>query len=210
MSEQKPSVNVPGSDPQTPKPEVDDKGVSWENRAKEMERKLKAAEARANELAQKVETTKPQPSVDERKAAVERRLMEFVEDPDNYLERHYQERKFRDELPEAEQWLRTQEGYSPEDDSRIGAIIQEHGLNQPSPKLRAKAAWKILKAEKLEREFSDKKREDRVSKSAPDGNGRSTPTNSGKPSRADLLKDLRKSRNAQEQAAILGKLEDTR
>ncbi len=205
MPEQNPPV-TDGAPAAPAKTDVDAKGVSWENRAKEMERKYRDLEAKVNAPA-------PQPeSRDDRAKGNEQLLQDFVANPVEVMDRHYQMRKFQDELPVAENWLKTQDYFSPEDQDRLGQIIRENGFTQPSPMARARAAYAILKGEKLEREFSDKKREDKISKTAPDSGGKTAPVD-GKPNRNDVLKLLAKAqakRDHHESARLLGVLEDTR
>lgn len=189
-----------------PVPEKDNRGVSWENRAKEMERKYAELHAKVEAMNQ------PKPNPDDPAKQKERVIMEFVEDPHGFVDREIQKRKHSEELPEAESWLRSQPHYASTDDARIGEIIRENQLLHPSPKMRAKAAYNILKAEKLEREFADKKRESDVTKSSPDGSARSAPVKT-EVTRRDLIKQLdlaQRRGDSNESYRILSKLEDVR
>ena len=82
--------------------------------------------------------------------------------------------------------------------------------------LRAKAAWNILKAEKLEKEFStfqaDRKRENTVTKTMPDSSSRSVSTDT-KPKRADLIAQLKQAAAKGEsrmEIELINLLEDVR
>lgn len=177
----------------------DERGVDWKNRAMEYERKYKELEA-------KVPAKEPTPQLPEDK---QKRLMEFVEDPDGYLDRHYQERKFREELPVAEDWLSKQPHFSGWD--RVKDLVKEHQIGG-SPMRAARTVSELLKAEALEREFSDKKRTETISKSSPDTVSRTT-TVDNKTTRRDLIKQLAKAQakgDMQESARLLDKLEDVR
>jgi hypothetical protein len=178
----------------------DPRGVSWENRAKELERKLQSVEAKMNAAP------KP-PELPEDK---QKRLMEFVEDPDGYMDRHYQQRKFNEELPVAEKWLAQQPHFTTWDDAK--ALISEHGISFHSPSKAVKTVNELLKARALEREFSEKKRVETVEKSSPEGSVRTAPVN-GKPKRHDLIKQLaaaQRKGDSQASYRILNQLEDVR
>lgn len=181
----------------SPDVKVDAKGVPWENRAKEFERKYEEMRSKNEEFEARMARLES-PKVDathEDQAAVGReKLQEFVSDPDAYLERRLLEREFQREIPQAESWLRTQPDFSKEDESRVAQIIRENGLSQPSPMLRAKAAYKLLKAEKLERDFVDRTRQNQAQGAMLEGTGRSTPKQDG-PTRDELLKQLAKADN---------------
>jgi len=192
---------------------VDDKGVPWENRAKENERKLEAAQKEIDALKARVSSI-PEPRYEEPSPEViqeekKKRLMEFVEDPDGYIERQITQKEHRKEVPLAQQWLKTQPQYSPEDDSRIVQIIQERELFNQSPMKRAQTAYEILKAEKLEREFSkykqDSSRETSLGQAMGEGTGRSVKKENA-PRRSDLLKELAQAEKAQDyrRAAEIG------
>ena len=195
---------------------TDDKGVPWENRAKEFERKLSDAQARLQELETRRSEPAPAPADEEKAAEMKKqKILEFVEDPEGYIERRLVEREWRREEPQAVDWLKTQ-GMTDEDKPRISQIIKEHGISAPSPMARAKAAWKILRSETLEKEFSskeaDRKREDSVTRSMPDGSSRSTPTKTG-PKRAELvaqLRDASRSGDMQKEIQLINLLEDVR
>lgn len=179
-------VTDPKADPA--KPETDPRGVPWENRAKELERKLNAAVAEIETLKN---PAKPS-SVDDRQKEKERIIMEFVEDPQGFISREHQRLKFQEELPQAESWLKSQPNFSEADTQRLGEIIRENGIMAPSPMLRARAAYKILAAEKIEREFQDKQRQEKVKSTSPDAPQRSANTVDNKPKKAELVEQLRK------------------
>lgn len=181
----------------------DSRGVSWENRAKEMERKYKDLEARVNSMNQP--PAKPELPEDKQK-----RLMEFVDDPDGYLDNYYQKRKFDEELPQAEDWLAKQPHFTNWDHAK--AKLREHGINFASPLRAVRTLNEILKAEALEREFSEKKRETAVEKSAPEGSTRTVPVNT-KPKRHDLIKQLaaaQRKGDTQTSYRLIAQLEDVR
>ena len=175
-------------------------------------------ELSAQMSAQEMETTKTETVVteDEKAEAKKRQIYEFANDPDAYIDRRLAEREFKKELPAAEQWIKSQDGFAPEDETKVMHIIREHGLQQPSPMLRAKAAWKILQAEKLEKEFSDikadRKRENTVTKTMPDSTSRSVSTDT-KPKRSDLIAQLKTAAakgDSRRERDLINLLEDVR
>ena len=196
----------------------DEKGVPWKNRAQEFQRKYEETQKELEKVKSAPPETKAleAPNEDEQREKRKARLYDFVEDPDKYIEGRIAEREIKREMPAAEAWVRSQEGFAVEDEAHIMRIIREHGLNQNSPMLRAKSAWQILKAEKLEREFSqgkaDKSREDRVSRTTPDSASRSAATRTG-PKRAEIIAQLKQAADAgdsRKQADLLNQLEDVR
>ena len=191
---------------------ADEKGVPWENRAKEMERKHGEAIKRIQELEARVSQPATEPAAEEVAEAKKQKIAEFVEDPDAYIDRKVQEREFKRRLPEAISWLKSQSGFGEGDDVVVDRVIHENGLVHPDPMLRAKAAWGILKAERLEREFSEGQRRDRISSSMPEGSGRSVQKQDA-PKRADLISQLKtaqKQGDHQGTLRLLSQLEDVR
>jgi len=199
--------------------EKDERGVSWENRAKEYERKLEETRREMEELKARIpgNGTNGQDSRQEDSAeAKKNKILDFVNDPDAYIEQQVRLREAKRELPQAAQWLRSQDGFKSEDEQRIAAVIQEYGLIDPSPMVRAKAAWRILQGEKLEKELaagrSGKAREESIMRASPDGTARTSPSKQQK-SRKELLvmlRDAEQKGDFQESARVVDLLEDAR
>lgn len=194
---------------------VDHRGVPLENVVKEYQRKLEDATKRIGDLEARVVPAKAEeagPSAEESAEERKMRLQEFVSDPDAYIERRLLQREFEREKPAAEAWLRSQKDFSNDDEVRILQIIKENQLFQPSPMLRAKAAFNLLQAEKLQREFVDQTRERSVMASMPEGAGRATPKKAG-PSRGELIAQLAEAERSGHRGKaldILNLLEDVR
>lgn len=176
--------------------EVDSKGVPLENRFKELERKIedkyqKELEQTRKELeelknARQFNQAAP---VEKNQNFVEKndpkeKLQEFVADPDAYIERRVLQREFNRQVPEAEAWLKRQEGYSTEARARIDALIFENKLNTQNhfPMERASIAWKLYQAENSAKSREDKadeqRRENALKSSSIEGNGRNAPKDS--------------------------------
>lgn len=194
----------------------DEKGVPWKNRAAEFQRKLEDSQKEIENLRSRATEAKTTPSESDVAEAKKQEIVRMVEmGPDAYFEQKRTEWEWKKEFPQAEDWLRTQ-GMTEDERPLIRKIIEDHGISAPSPMLRAKAAWKILRAEKLEKEFasqeSDKKREDSVKSTMPDSGSRSTATKTG-PKRAELLAELRdvsKKGDRFREAELLDQLSDVR
>jgi len=200
----------------------DDKGVPWENRAKEFERKH-AELLKENEALKAQIDAAPMESGGEDdgdgktdQEETKKKLLEFVSDPDSYIESILLSRQAKRELPQAVAWLKEQSGYTPDDNARIAQVISEYGINHPSPLVRAKAAWQFIRSERLEKEAADKaadgKREKDASKTMPEGVGKSQAKGTG-PKRADLLKQLAAAENRgdwQQSSELINLLEDVR
>lgn len=190
MADTEKDVNATESSPDV---KADAKGVPWENRAKEFERKYEEQRLEFEDMKARManlETPVRETSKEDEAAEGREKLQQLVKDPDAYIERRLMERELQRELPAAESWVRSQPDFMKEDEIRLAQIIKEHGLSQPSPMLRAKSAYRILKAEKLEREFVDKTRQSNVQGAMLEGSGRAAPKKDG-PSRNDLLNQLR-------------------
>jgi len=181
------------------KTEVDAKGVPLENRIKEMERKLQdkydkelAALKQEQEAFKASLNAQDEPKPED---AAKEELLRFVKSPKDYIRGTLSETRFQDEIPQAENWLRSQKGYSKDDDDKIVQIIRERKLNNPymSPRERAETAWEILESRKLrEKQTSqtdDERREASIRKTSTEEGGRSTSVKTG-PTRADLIKKL--------------------
>ncbi len=182
--------------------EKDERGVSWENRAKEYERKMKELETKVNQMAAPKEPAVPEDT--------QKLLGDFVSDPAKFLDNHYQQRRYQEDLPKAEKWLSEQPHF--QDWEKAKALIREHRIDFSDPIRGARTVSDLMKKESLEREFSEKKRETTVNKSGPDGGSRSTPV-ATKTTRRDLIKQLQKAQakgDLQESTRILGALEDVR
>lgn len=182
-------------------PEVDEKGVPWSNRVKELERKLTDREREFQELqtwkqnyeAEQVRETQTQPDPKEK-------LMQFVGNPDGYIESLVEAREkkrmdenYKSELTRVRPWLATQKEYKQEDDVRLLEIEREYALSHPSPLQRVSKAYDILQKEKALARFNstddDKKREEQIRNNAPEGTGKAT--SKDRPiTRNDLLRKL--------------------
>lgn len=185
------------------KTDVDERGVPLINKVKELDRKFADKERELAQVRQELAEFKAaikEPETETKDP--KEKLMEFVQDPDAwYLKKRAAEdqekfqREFQNQIPEAEKWIKDQKGYSQDDDARIFQIITENKLNTPHhlPMERAKTAWKILNAEKREKEMStmteETRRETVVRKTSADGGGKSTQKTDG-PTRAELIRKL--------------------
>ena len=191
-----------------PKEEVDDRGVPLANKVKELERKLQdkyekeLADTRRELQELKASWHQPEPEPEPAQYDPKAELMEFVKSPSAFLkaqlaeeERQKEMAAFQRQIPEAEAWIKSQPGYSNEDEARIFQIIQENKLNTPyhKPMERAELAWKLLNAEKRDKVISSKAEEDRreaaINKTSTEGGGKNVPRQTT-PSRADLINKL--------------------
>lgn len=180
--------------------EVDDKGVPLSNRLKELERKLQdkyekeLAETR-RELQELKSSFEPKKTDNGTEDIAKADLMEFVKNPKGFMRSAYEEVEFQRQIPQAESWLKTQKGYSSSDDERILQIIKENKLNTPyhSPMERATTAWRLLNAEKHEKQASsqtdEEKREASLQRSSAEGTGKATPKQAPV-TRTDILRKL--------------------
>jgi len=195
---------------------VDDKGVPWMNRAKEMERKYGELESRSKELEAKLNGVIGKLAetgvnvLDHSDEARKReRLTTFASDPDAFTDSKIEEAMFRLEGREAADWLQAQEGWKPEYGTEIGRIIQEEGLFS-RPLKRAKTAWSLLKDSHPDfvraREEARAKELSRYQVSGP---GRSAPVPESQEEQ-DLLKALKSTGNIMEQSKLIAKLSSAR
>lgn len=190
-------VNVSG-DSSAP-PAVDDKGVPYMNRVKELERKYQEAMEKLEKLQEESPEPEPVPQPDAE-------LQELVKNPKAYTARVLQELQLKAETPKAVEWLQSQEGYDREEVLRT---IREHNLEYiPSPMQQAKAAWEIVQKEKLAKKIKDFE----ANPHSTEPPGKSVPSGP-KPKRADLIAKLKEASllgNDDEKARIIGLLEDVR
>lgn len=175
--------------------EVDDKGVPLANRFKEFERKMEEKYAHDLEQTRKEldelknmrqfnsqAPTQTQNFIE--KNDPKEKLQRFVEDPDAYIEQRVQQRKFQDQVSEAEVWLQSKEGYSKDVRARIDALIFENKLNTPyhMPLDRARTAWKLFEAEhnakSLDAQADENRRESTVKSLGGEGKGKNAPKDS--------------------------------
>lgn len=204
----------PDKTEKTEKSGVDEKGVPWENRAKESERKLAEAMKRLEDLeASKTERTDTRVGESE---LTQEELRRLVQNPRKYISDLYAEENFRRETPKALEWLKSQEGYEDGDLKLVQQTISEYGISDASAMKRAEAAWKIVSRAKLEKQLAslkaDGQREREASAGRTEGKGKSeTKTTTLK--RSDLIKQLaeaqRKS-DMNETVKIIDLLEDHR
>ena len=201
-----------GVETPVPPTDKDERGVPWEQRAKEYERKFNELRGEVDALKARPEPV-PEPKVDQEEA-VKQELVRLAQNPRGYIQEVLTETDFKKELPKAESWIKTQEGYSSSDDSEIARVIKEHHINSPSPMVRAQTAWKLLQSEKLSKELASlRSNQERESgqRSAPDNSGRSAQTQT--PKRSELLAKLRDAERRGDNhasAALLDQLEDAR
>jgi hypothetical protein len=192
---------------------TDDRGVSWENRAKEYERKLKETETRLKAI-ESAEQEKARAAEAARASLPEEKqkmIAEFVEDPTAFLDRYHQKRKFDEDLPAAEEQIKKSPYFT--DWDHVGGLIRDHRVNMQEPVRGAKTVLELLKAQALEREFAEKKREASVERSSGEGSGRAVPAAAKGPTRKELLKELASAerKGDKARAAILvSQLEDVR
>lgn len=199
---------------------VDEKGVPWENRAKEFERKLQDLQAKYEELqstSEEVPTPVESPTKEQLEEMTKQELLEFVRvGPKAFFDKVLSEKSYKEQLPQAGDWIKNQSGYIEEDQARLIQIEREHNLTG-MPLSVAKTAWKILQAEKLEKEFqalrSNQTREDTVSNQKTEGTGKSIPAGTGKLKRSDVIKllaEAQKSGDYVKSQECIGMLEDLR
>lgn len=182
---------------------VDERGVPYQNRIRELERKLKEAEERLR-LSEEPESD-PEPEKAP-SGGFSNDLNELVRNPKEYIQKALAEQRFQEEIPEAQKWLNAQTGYTSADDAELVRIMRESGLQTSSlfPLKRAQTAWRILKAERLEQEKNTSKNDDvrtsKIRSTSPEGSGRVVPVKTG-PSREEAMKNL-------EQATTDGRIDD--
>ena len=184
----------------TEEKDVDEKGVPWQNRLKELERKFQdkyekeLAETRRelNEIKSSRQTRTEEPKPEDQ---AKNDLMEFVKNPKGYVQNAWREAEFQREIPAAENWIRQQKGYSPDQEARIMQIIAENKLNTPfhTPMERARTAWNLLEAEMIRKKLTEKTdeqiREEKAHREALEGSGKSA--SKEKPvTRNDVLRKL--------------------
>jgi len=200
MAEKAPDVKE--GDSSTPSA-VDEKGVPYLNRVKELERKYQETLEELNAL--KSATEEPE-ELETQTPDVE--LQELVKNPKAYMTRVMQENQLRSEVPQAVSWLESREGY---DKNEVLRVIREYGLDSiPSPKKQAEAAWGIVERERLQKKLKDSSSGGNPNLSEPPG--RSVPPGP-KVKRADLIQKLKEASllgNDEEQARIIEMLEDVR
>lgn len=174
--------------------EVDDKGVPLTNRFKEFERKMDEKYAKEleqtrkelDELKSQRQFNQQAPTAQQQNNFIEKndpkeKLLKFVEDPDAYIEQKVQQREFQRQVPEAEAWLQSQKGYSKDARARVEALIFENKLNTPyhTPMERARMAWKLLEAERInnqvESQTDEQRREAVAMASGGEGRGKTVP-----------------------------------
>lgn len=200
-----PDVNVTGGGSSNV-PAVDEKGVPYLNRVRELERKYQETLEELNAL----KSTPDEP--DEPSVQPDLELQELVKNPREYTARVYQQIQTQEEVPQAIAWLESQEGY---DKNEVLRVIRENNLEGiPSPKKQAKVAWDIIEKERLAKKFkAENGREDLIRNNSTESPGRSVPSGSPKVRRADLIAKLKEASlhgSPDEQARIVGMLEDVR
>ena len=164
---------------------VDETGVPYKNRIKELERKLKEKEEMLASLEIEEE---PEEKVNTAQLT-KQELSRLVEDPKKYISDRYAELKFQEEIPKATAWLGSRKGYTSNDDVEIVRLIREHNLQNSFPMKRAVTSWKLLQQERSESSNVDSERVSRISSTSPEGSGRTVPLKTG-PSKQELLKQL--------------------
>ena len=181
-------TDVTGSDSSTDgSTDLDSGGVPYKNRVRELERKLHDMEERLSAR----ETPAPEPVPE-----INQDLQEFVSNPNAYIQKTLAKNRFQEETFEASRWLSGQSGYSPDDDVALVRIMREHGLQTSSnfPLKRAQTAWKLLRAEKMEKNQTtsqnDSERAERLSSTSPEGSGRVVPIKTG-PSKVEAIKKFK-------------------
>lgn len=186
------------------KTEVDEKGVPLTNRFKELERKMEEKYAKQLEENRKeldelknmrnFNTQVPANNFIEKNDPKEK-LLKFVEDPDAYIEQKVQQREFARQIPEAENWLQSQKGYSKDARTRVDALIFENKLNTPfhTPMDRARTAWNLYEGELskkgLDAQADEERRENAISRVSGEGKGKNVPKNDVN-IREELIKKL--------------------
>lgn len=196
-----------GKAPEAIKP-VDDRGVPWENRAKEFERKFAETQGKLEQVTAYLQNMEAErnrhrgPTEDEVRTA---KLQELAKDPESFVEQAVEQRLVKQEVVSAAEWVRSQEDYKPEIEVELVRIMQEHNLGG-RPLQKAKTAMKILQMEKPDLFPKSKQVRDReLNQYRSEGQGRVAPP-APTESKDELLQKLAKARNSREQAELLNKI----
>ena len=196
------------SQKETSKEGADKRGVSWENVAKEQ---LRKNEQLAEKVAQMEQYLKErhQPTSQETDEEVRMRVLQmFTQDPKNFVQTLVKEQLNVEKTSKALDWVKSQEGYQPEDDVALAAIIRENGLGG-SPDRKVETAWKLFKLANPDR-FQPKKvdqadnRDKEVNRYRVAGPGRMA-SGSSSDERKKLLKSMLSAPSVSEQTEILSK-----
>jgi len=200
------------------KEDVDERGVPLLNRVRELERKLREAEERLAQSEEEEETrgeSQNSSNVD-LSNLTRQELQRLVEDPRKYVSSILQEHRIKDESFRAQDWLRSQEGYSKDIDGELVKTMRETGLFEAAmdPMQKARLLWKLYKMDKEEsvksKESSDQGRTTKVKSTSPEGSGRVVPLKTG-PTKQELIKQLiqaGKDQNFEEEVRINEALEE--
>lgn len=144
MSEEDKGVKSDSSTDQNKGSKVDERGVSWENVAREYERKFKEVSERQAQMEQYLASQR-QPSAEESAEDVRMKvLQQFATDPDGFVQTQVKRAMYAEQTTKALEWVKSQEGYQPDDDKALASIIREYGLNAP-PLKKAEAAWNLFR-----------------------------------------------------------------
>jgi hypothetical protein len=194
--------------------EKDERGVSWENRAREYERKY-------GELAQKMEqveqylTQKEQESTRSNSPNAEEeakrlQLQNLASDPEAYVQQRIQAEMYKAEAARAAEWVRSQEGFKPEHEKGILETIQKYSLGGP-PMQKAELAWRLFKMDASKtspnRSKQEESRDKEVRKYQVEGPGRVGPAPKSD-ARKELLDKLKNAKSRTEKAMLLGQITD--
>lgn len=215
-------VNDPSKSSEKPSGSVDERGVSWENRAKEFERKFaesqkknedlaKAVQSLETKMVELVEKTSPPEPQNKQELTRQERLQNLASDPDSFVDRKIHEALYKIELERAAGWLRSQEGYKSEYDAGIGETVKKYGLSG-TPKQNAETAWRLFKLDNPDmfpalRSTQTDNRDQDIRKYQVSGPGRPGPIEHSD-KRKELLKQLVSTKNPYEKARIMGEIQD--
>jgi len=201
MSEEKkvvkPAESTTASGASTSGVEKDDKGVLWENRAKEYERKLGELSGRYEKLetyvSENVKPVVPEPNVAEEARLA--KLEALAADPQGYIDQQVAVQLNKQKIETSVTWLEAQKEYKPEFKEGVRQIIRNNGMSGDPMKV-VDTAWKLYKMDnpdKFENERSSQvdSREQDVNQYRTAGPGRIGAVKQTD-ARKELLKELSK------------------
>lgn len=197
-----------------PSSSVDERGVPWENRAREFERKFNELapklEALQSQMVELVEKANPTP-VNNAEEARMSKLQALAQDPEGYVQQKINAALRQKEAEDAAKWLRSQKDYRSEFDEEIGKVVRKYALSG-QPQSNAEAAWRLFRLDNPDKFPQDKTRQEDsrerdIRQYQTVGPGRVGPIEQTD-KRKELLKQLGAATGPFEKARILGELQD--